>query len=93
MKEIDEIRQRAEKATDAPWRRGIGEDCEKVFSVQKDIVARCGPSNGWFIAHARQDIPHLCDALDFTLGIIKEFGVPRATHITVAKITNILKGE
>lgn len=75
---IAEIRQRAEKATKAPWysfeggvtagklRNGIGEkpiaDCCK--RCKKGYWTPAASRDANFIAHARQDIPNLCDALE-----------------------------
>ena len=68
------IRERADKATPGPWTDGyyFG-GAGEVFSLdargeRKVHVADCftGPWNkdSAFIAHAREDVPALCDALD-----------------------------
>ena len=72
MSRIEEIRQRAEKATEGPW-----EIATSGFHIGREIrpkgmpqisIALCrgillgqGPANAEFIARAREDVPHLLE--------------------------------
>lgn len=69
MQRVDEIRERAEKATDGPWGYGVQKD---IAVNPHGLAFLYGPANGnidkmqaftsddaAFIAHARSDIPWL----------------------------------
>ena len=74
--EIQAARERAEKATKAPWHQSPHSiERDYVFDPDNDPVAvartrqgnagafRRNEANADFIAHAREDIPMLCEAL------------------------------
>lgn len=68
---IEEIKNRADKATPGPWDADVGGDADRVY-CGPDWVSECSTSeNALFIAHARTDMPRLvavarqmADALD-----------------------------
>jgi hypothetical protein len=67
--ELAAMRLRLEKASGAPWRRGIGNEARIVFCEAGRVVAECvakntGYDDGTFIADARQDVPRLLVDLD-----------------------------
>ena len=94
MVEIDEIRQRAKKATKGKWVVGVTYDGEWPVFRLRDMEDPTDSieieADAQFIAHARQDIPRLCDALE---EIVDKYVVDELLAGAKAKITNILKGE
>ena len=62
--QIDEIRARCDAATPGPWDAHPGPDYEYIFALGDGMAHVRGPYNAEFIAHARQDIPALLDALE-----------------------------
>lgn len=84
MKALNKIKERAEKATKEPWEITIGSGncvCTAIFSGNTPICD-CLPDwmldraekdhrpNLNFIAAARRDISHLCEALEYLLGFL-----------------------
>lgn len=65
-KRLAEIRQRAEKAAEGPWRKVKGED-SKIFgpkSIFEAAVIHGSFSDEDFIANSREDIPYLLTRID-----------------------------
>ena len=87
---LEEIRQRADAATDGPWVREwafgtyfvVPDDAGTVAS---DNVARLKPADVEFIAHAREDVPALLAHIaDLTAELDKRNEVVEAARAVVA---------
>ncbi len=79
-KELDAIRNRAEKATDNYWYHSEGiyvltNITGDLYEWDGDVVAECEKEDdAEFIAHAREDIPKLMSELEFYRGIVFDLG-------------------
>lgn len=82
---LDEIEKRIDAATPGPWRSDscgdIFTEAETEFCPGMDqhlfrtlASTKCGPDRGdaAFIAHARQDIPHLLNKIDVARAIFDD---------------------
>lgn len=71
-KQIEEIEIRANNATRGPWERGIGNNYREVTQCFGPKIADVyGSEDGWFIAHARDDIPRLIKEVKRLDGLIE----------------------
>jgi len=70
---LDEIKSRADSATEGPWK--VYDENKGVVRINNDIT--CGfligqEKNSRFIAHARTDVPALVESVEFLIEIIEE---------------------
>lgn len=95
---LDQIEERASKATPGPWHRGRA-DATLVFRSPDTLVTDCTSlvnlqrrerlDNAAFIAASRTDVVLLVKALRRAMQVIAHFGVPT----TEAEIKDILEGK
>ncbi|MEK5323319.1 hypothetical protein [Aeribacillus sp. FSL M8-0254] len=59
--ELNEIKERAEKATSCPWQVASTTDGEYIIDCDEWVVAATfeRKEDAYFVAHAREDIPRL----------------------------------
>src|SRR5690625_569283 len=76
--ELQAIRERAEKATEAPWvvvTDELGGQAKAVIDGDNwDVIRRpyVGKDNAAFIAHAREDIPKLLAEIDYAKELLRK---------------------
>lgn len=92
QKELDEIKERCDKATEGPWITG---GCSGRMITTPDGYVGDGfiadvdtKVHADFIAHARQDVPALLAEIESLNSRLSEFGTIRAQLQTASYSTN-----
>ena len=70
------IKARADAATEGPWERRDGEDYAMVDAPERPQIALVASGeDATFIAHARTDVPALCDEIERLRAVFEQVEV------------------
>ena len=69
--ELDQIRARANAATPGPWEVVRKRSLTAIAPLPDWVCSWCTP-NATFAAHARTDVPALCDALEAAMEALED---------------------
>ena len=72
--ELNEIKERAEKATSGPWQVASTTDGEYILDCDEWVVAATFErrEDAYFVAHAREDIPRLVAEIERLQAALEE---------------------
>jgi hypothetical protein len=62
---LDEIRERERKADPGPWKLMVNRGGLEVWDAKGHAIAGSNAESGIFIAHAREDVTKLREALEY----------------------------